>query len=437
MSDINGTFITEIDGTKFYTQGIQRGDLWVTGTIGAFSFSGGYDAISGQSLDGSGFGGKIGGNVGLTLSTDSQGNLYFGGSAKAFSAGVVQYADGSEGIFLGADYGLPGLSLGVSVSGTISDGTNLSSYNSIQVLDNGSHQKTSFVPGNGTGYPVQAIIVKYDAMGNPVGIPLYSDVSNPYAHQMASGLAPHLYQATECFPADTPIQLASGKLTTIASIREGDQIAAFNGGGAGEGRQPDGGNVLNIENFRGRGGLDSKPVVQLFENITDTWIKLSNGLTVTPGHHFLDAKGGFRAIADILADDSQIVLADGTIASVSGEYIHYSAETADMFEQAEGYQPVGARQNAQSVGNLALAQSAVGGGSHMPHAGGLGMPHAGGLVFKKSWKTYNFEVADFRDFVARGVPTNDNSIAQTTSFTGTPGIAPYKNGAHAHQKLAA
>ncbi len=68
-----------------------------------------------------------------------------------------------------------------------------------------------------------------------------------------------------------------------------------------------------------------------FENITDVWVQLSNGMTVTPGYHFLDAKGNFRTISDILATDSQIVLADGTLAKVTGEYIHYSVETADMF----------------------------------------------------------------------------------------------------------
>ena len=120
------------------------------------------------------------------------------------------------------------------------------------------------------------------------------------------------------------------------------------------------------------------------------------------------------------------MLADGTIASVSGEYLHYSAETADMFEQAEGYV-------AQSVGNMALAQSAVGGSY---------MPRAGGLVYKKGWKTYNFEVADYHTYVAGGVRVHNKSynygiqsgdtLSQIAANNNQ--LLSYKNGAHAHQK---
>ena len=87
----------------------------------------------------------------------------------------------------------------------------------------------------------------------------------------------------------------------------------------------------------GRGAQSAKGVTRIFQNITDTWITLSNGLTVTPGHHFLDAFGKFRTIEDILRTDSQIVLADGTITTVTGEYIDYSEATAQLYEQAEGY----------------------------------------------------------------------------------------------------
>ena len=108
-----------------------------------------------------------------------------------------------------------------------------------------------------------------------------------------------------------------------------------------------------------RGGLNEKRVTRVFENITDCWVVLSNGLTVTPGHHFLDAPGRFRPIADILETDRQIVLEDGSVADVTGEYIHYSEETAHLYEQAEGYVTA-------EVGNLALAP-----------------------IYKKGWKTYN------------------------------------------------
>lgn len=138
-------------------------------------------------------------------------------------------------------------------------------------------------------------------------------------------------QGPHCFPSGTPIQLASGQIAHIDALRRGDEIAAFSGA-----------------QFGGRGGLASKRVTRLFHNVTDTWVTLSNGLTVTPGHHFLDAFGNFRTIADILETDGQVVLEDGSVTKVTGEYIHYSEQTANLYEQAEGCVSA-------TVGNLALA----------------------------------------------------------------------------------
>jgi len=128
------------------------------------------------------------------------------------------------------------------------------------------------------------------------------------------------YFEPQCFPSGTEIHLSDGTSSAIEAIHPGDEVAAFDGG-----------------LFRGRGALEGKHVVRLFENITETWIKLSNGLTVTPGHRFLDAAGGFRSIDAILADDGILVNEAGELEEVLGEVIRYSAETADLFEQAEGY----------------------------------------------------------------------------------------------------
>lgn len=137
--------------------------------------------------------------------------------------------------------------------------------------------------------------------------------------------------------------------------------------------------------------LTRKRVTRLFNNITDTWIELSNGLTVTPGHHFLDAFGNFRTITDILASDGQVVLEDGSIAKVAGEYIRYSEETAHLYEQAEGYVT-------PTVGGLALAP-----------------------VYKKGWKTYNFEVEDFHTYIAGGVRVHNASVFTPTGLDLTIG----------------
>jgi len=175
-----------------------------------------------------------------------------------------------------------------------------------------------------------------------------------HGHSLPSGA-----RINECFPAGTEIHLSDGSTKPIENIRTGDEVAAFDG------------DVF--------GGLEGKRVVRLFENITDSWIKLSNGLTVTPGHRFLDSKGGFRSVDAILADDGIVIDENGAELSVSGEIIRYSEETADLFEQAEGYV-------AQSNGAVALAP-----------------------IYKKGWKTYNFEVEGFHTYVAGGIRVHNDS----------------------------
>lgn len=177
-----------------------------------------------------------------------------------------------------------------------------------------------------------------------------------------------------CFPSGTAILLSSGAFISIENLDRNDEVFAF------DPRAHD-----------GRGGLVAKRVVRLFDNITDTWVILSNGLTVTPGHHFLDAFGNFRTVADILSTDGQIVLADGAVTKVTGEYIHYSEATANRFEQAEGY-------FAATVGGLALQP-----------------------VYKKGWKTYNFEVEDLHTYVAGGVRVHNASVVTASGLHTYPG----------------
>ncbi|UXN76073.1 hypothetical protein N8D56_25540 (plasmid) [Devosia sp. A8/3-2] len=102
-----------------------------------------------------------------------------------------------------------------------------------------------------------------------------------------------------CFAAGTRILLSSGEEVEIELVKVGDVVLSFEG----------------VDE-----SLVPRKVVATFSNITDTWIVLSTGLTVTPSHHFLDAFGQFRSIADILASDSRIVLSDGSVVSVTGEY---------------------------------------------------------------------------------------------------------------------
>lgn len=175
----------------------------------------------------------------------------------------------------------------------------------------------------------------------------------------------------QCFSADTPIRAASGDVIAVSTVKPGME-------------------VLSFDSFA-LGGLIPKRVTRLFHNITDTWIVLSNGLTVTPGHHFLDANGRFRTIADILRIDSCVVLEDGSVAGVTGEYVRYSEETAHLYEEAEGYV-------AETAGSLALAP-----------------------VYKKGWKTYNFEVEDYHTYIAGGVRVHNTSVFTATGLDLTVG----------------
>ncbi len=190
-----------------------------------------------------------------------------------------------------------------------------------------------------------------------------SEIWNQEIYNNAVNLLGNSAILAHCFPVGTAIRLADGTEKTIEHIGGEDHVQSFDASGV-----------------FGRGGTVSKRVTRVFTNITDTWISLSNGLTVTPGHHFLDAFGSFRTIAEILATDAQIVLEDGSVAAVTGEYIHYSAATAGMFEQAEGYAFA-------AEGSAALAP-----------------------LYKKGWKTYNFEVEDFHTYIAGGVRVHNQSV---------------------------
>jgi trimeric autotransporter adhesin len=175
----------------------------------------------------------------------------------------------------------------------------------------------------------------------------------------------------KCFPAGTSILLSDGRAANIEDIRVGDRVAAFDG-----------------ERESGRGSFSSKRVTRLFENITDVWIKLSNGLTVTPGHQFLDSRGSFRSIETILADDGIVILENGEEQAVTAEHIYYSAQTADKFECVQGYQ-------FQTSGGSALAPQ-----------------------YKQGWKTYNFEVEDYHTYVAGGVRAHNMSLHFVSKATG-------------------
>lgn len=217
-------------------------------------------------------------------------------------------------------------------------------------LDSNSYARTLF----------DAVGLKVDEGPNgvgPEGVPGYA---NGYWNEQKA------YLEANCFPPTAQIRMADGSKLAIADIDVGAEVAAFEASDL------------------GRGPLQLGRVVRLFSGVTSEWVLLSNGMVVTPGHHFLHQGGRFRTIAEILKDDGSIVLEDGTVTRVSGKSIHYSDATAHLFEQVE-FEMVAAE------GQLALAARTIMG-----------------------WKTYNFEVEEHHTYVADGVRVHNTSVFTAT-----------------------
>ncbi|MGJ8528313.1 Hint domain-containing protein [Maritalea sp.] len=121
-----------------------------------------------------------------------------------------------------------------------------------------------------------------------------------------------------CFSGDTHITMSDGSRKPIADIVVGDEVLAFS-------EFEDG----------GRGGLVPRRVVNLFRSLTDEWLELSNGVTVTAGHHFLTVDGSFAPISEILEmRDGMVVLEDGSVERLTGKRVAFSEETAGNYPVA-------------------------------------------------------------------------------------------------------
>lgn len=161
-----------------------------------------------------------------------------------------------------------------------------------------------------------------------------------------------------CFPAGTLITLTDGSCKPIEAIARGDVVMSFDGTGT----------------------LVPGRVTQLLANVTDTWLELSNGTVVTPGHRFLRPDGSFAEIGEIVAEDGRIVAEDGSVQVLSAKVIRYSAETAHLFEEGEMLV-------AASAGSAALAPEV-----------------------RQGWKTYNFTVAGHHTYIADGIRVHNDSV---------------------------
>ena len=95
---------------------------------------------------------------------------------------------------------------------------------------------------------------------------------------------------TQCFPAQTPIAISATQTKPIADIRAGDVVMSY-----------------DSKADLGRGALVPRRVVRLYRGTTEEWVKLTwneggeaKELIATPGHHFLDWFGRYKATGEML-----------------------------------------------------------------------------------------------------------------------------------------
>ncbi|MBB3458852.1 hypothetical protein FHT86_007178, partial [Rhizobium sp. BK313] len=169
-----------------------------------------------------------------------------------------------------------------------------------------------------------------------------------------------------CFPANTMVSQADGATKQISEIQVGERVLAFD----------ESANNLNPP-------LSLARIRRLYRGITDEWLLLSNGVSVTPGHRFLNEHGGFERIDELVARGGSIVSAEGALLSVTAERIIYSEVTRHLYEEAE-------EEIYETTGNLALKPRT-----------------------QLGWRTYNLEVEGLHTYIAGGIRVHNDSLGDT------------------------
>ena len=147
---------------------------------------------------------------------------------------------------------------------------------------------------------------------------------------------------TKCFPAHTRIQTSRTTSTAISALRVGDVVLAF-----------------DARADKGRGALVPRRVTRLYRNTTTDWLRLrwqggTREVITTPGHHFLDAFGGFPTTLEMAKDGrARVGLASGALGEV----------TAGRVALGAGKAPVGGRAMGCCVGDGAVTVGERDGGA--------------------------------------------------------------------------
>ena len=140
---------------------------------------------------------------------------------------------------------------------------------------------------------------------------LYGTMILKYLDPQAQGLT------SNCFAKGTSIGTSNGKTKLIEDITICDTVECFS------------------ESGKLKSDLQHSSVTRLFRNLTTEWLILSCGLTVTPGHHFLNEHGAFERIDALVSRGGMIVREDGSCERVTAERIVYSEATRHLYEEAE------------------------------------------------------------------------------------------------------
>lgn len=164
----------------------------------------------------------------------------------------------------------------------------------------------------------------------------------------------------QCFAAGTRVALPGGESRDIADISVGDAVLAFD------------------EGVPETSGLEARRVLRVYRGVTDVFVRLSNGLTVTPGHVVLVEGGRFVTVADAIELGLRFVDSDGHFCEfTSPTWMRFSDEP-DLFPRVT-------------------------------------------LQGKTGWLTYNIEVEEHHTYIAGGIRVHNTSIFTATGFDLTVG----------------
>lgn len=321
-SGVNGTFVTEIDGVEFYTDGIRYGGTFFTLSIAYIDFSREYDGISDTGAW------TIGASTDFPVANvDHTGQVTVDFVPGVFDAGLIRYPDGTYGFLGGASVGgsLLGISFGLH-GGGMSPGPykHLSDHDHIEVYRNGTVANVRYSPGNAE-YPhvkVTRTTRRPDGSTDTV----YSYIADAIlAADMAAGRAAKIYDSdafwgrSECFLAGTMVDMwpidpsikpgPNGKYNSqevlakvwqkpIAEVNPADWVLSFD-------KDED---------------LVPGKVTRTFQSGAKIILDF-HGTFVTPGHVYFrpDSRKAnkFEPLIDILRDDGIIQHKDGALIRAS------------------------------------------------------------------------------------------------------------------------